>query len=115
MLLKCLFKFQFKTLLSEAAQSHFFGEKVDFWYFLVFFLYNEPELGAGIDPGMALTPLSSSIGQGSNPRPSMCSTARPQLSYIFGTLFTLCMARDNTVQRALCQGYIRSGYVRFDP
>ncbi len=32
--------------------------------------YNEPELGAEIDPGMALTPLPSSIGQGSNPRPS---------------------------------------------
>ncbi len=38
----------------------------------VFFLffYNEPELGAGVDPGMALTPLPSSIGWGSNPRPS---------------------------------------------
>jgi len=37
--------------------------------FLIF--YNEPELGAEIiDPGMALTPLPSSIGQGSNPRPS---------------------------------------------
>jgi len=34
------------------------------------FFYNEPELGVGIDPGMALTPLQSSIGQGSNPRPS---------------------------------------------
>jgi len=40
------------------------------------FFYNEPELGVGIDPGMALTPLPSSIlpssiGQGSsNPRPS---------------------------------------------
>jgi len=35
------------------------------------FFYNEPELGAGIDPGMALTPLPSSIiGQGSNPQPS---------------------------------------------
>jgi hypothetical protein len=36
----------------------------------VFFLffYNEPELGAGIDPGMALTPLPSSIGRGLNPR-----------------------------------------------
>jgi len=32
----------------------------------VFFLffYNEPELGAGINPGMALTPLPSSIGRG---------------------------------------------------
>ncbi len=38
----------------------------------VFFLffYNEPEKGAGIDPGMALTPLPSSIGRGSNPQPS---------------------------------------------
>jgi len=34
------------------------------------FFYNEPELGVEIDPGMALTPLPSSIGQGSNPRPS---------------------------------------------
>ncbi len=38
--------------------------------FLSFFFYNEPELGVGIDPGMALTPIPSSIGQGSNPRPS---------------------------------------------
>jgi len=34
------------------------------------FFYNEPELGVEIYPGMALTPLSSSIIQGSNPRPS---------------------------------------------
>ncbi len=34
------------------------------------FIYNEPELGVGIDPGMALTPLLSSIGRGLNPRPS---------------------------------------------
>ncbi len=35
----------------------------------VFFLffYNEPELGVEIDPGMALTPLPSSIGRGLNP------------------------------------------------
>jgi hypothetical protein len=37
--------------------------------FLSFF-YNEPELGVGIDPGVALTPLPSSIGRGLNPRPS---------------------------------------------
>jgi hypothetical protein len=38
----------------------------------VFFLffYIEPELGVGIDPGMALTPLPSSIGWGLNPQPS---------------------------------------------
>jgi hypothetical protein len=34
------------------------------------FFYNEPELGVGINPGMALTPLPSSIGQGLNPLPS---------------------------------------------
>jgi len=34
------------------------------------FFYNEQELGVGIDPGMALTPLPSSIGRGSNPQPS---------------------------------------------
>jgi len=34
------------------------------------FFYNEPELGVGIDPGMALTPLLSSIGRGLNPRPT---------------------------------------------
>jgi len=31
-------------------------------YFLSFRLLNEPGLGAGIDPGMALTPFPSSIG-----------------------------------------------------
>jgi hypothetical protein len=46
------------------------------------FFYNEPELGVGIDPGMALTPHPSSIGQGLNPRPSdepSALTARPRL------------------------------------
>jgi hypothetical protein len=32
-----------------------------------YFFYNEPVLGVGIDPGMALTPLPSSIGRGLNP------------------------------------------------
>jgi len=31
-------------------------------YFLSFQLLNEPGLGAGINPGMALTPFPSSIG-----------------------------------------------------
>jgi len=39
-------------------------------FFLIF--YNEPELGAEIDLGMALTPLPFSIGQGSSPQPSDC-------------------------------------------
>ncbi len=41
-------------------------------YFLSFKLLNEPELGAGIDPGMSLTPLPSSIGWDLNPQPSNC-------------------------------------------
>ena len=36
--------------------------------FLIF--YNKPELGAEINPGMALTPLPTSIGPGSNLQPS---------------------------------------------
>jgi len=53
---------------------------------IVVFFYNEPELDAGINPGMALTPLPSSIGRVSNPQPSnrepsiKCSVSRPQLS-----------------------------------
>ncbi len=35
-----------------------------------YFFYNEPALGVGIDPGMALTLLPSSIGRRLNPRPS---------------------------------------------
>jgi len=34
------------------------------------FFYNEPELGVEMDPGMALTPLPSSIEWGLNQRPS---------------------------------------------
>jgi hypothetical protein len=34
------------------------------------FFYNEQELGEGINSGMALMPLPSSIGWGLNPRPS---------------------------------------------
>ncbi len=62
-------------------ESQFFHEEVELFFFkhgvphlatCIFFLFfnNEPELGIGIDPGMALTPLPSSIGWGLNPRPS---------------------------------------------
>jgi len=34
------------------------------------FFHKEPELGAGIYPDMASTPLPSRIGRGLNPRPS---------------------------------------------
>ncbi len=41
-----------------------------FFTCIFLFFYNEPELGVEIDPGIAFTPLPSSIGWGSNPRPS---------------------------------------------
>ncbi len=51
----------------------------------VFFLffYNELELGAGINPGMALTPLPSSIRLGLNPRPSDHEPSALPLDHIF--------------------------------
>jgi len=45
--------------------------------------YDEPELGTEIDPGMALTPLPYSIGQGSNPRPSNREPSVLLLDHIF--------------------------------
>jgi hypothetical protein len=63
--------------------------KIFFWcapfgylYFSYFF-YNEPELGVGIDPGMALTPLPSSIGRGLNPQPSNCELSALLLDLSF--------------------------------
>ncbi len=50
-------------------------------FYLIF--YNEPELGAEIDPGMALTPPPSSIGQGSNPPPSDCEPSALLLDHSF--------------------------------
>ncbi len=47
------------------------------------FFYNEPELGVRIDPGMALTPLPSSIGRGLNPRSSDCEPSALSLDQGF--------------------------------
>jgi len=47
------------------------------------FFYNEPELGVGIDPGMAWTPLPSSIGQGLNPQPSDREPSARPLDHCF--------------------------------
>ena len=47
------------------------------------FFYNEPELGVRIDPGMALTPLPSSIGRGLNPQPSDRGPSALSLDYGF--------------------------------
>jgi hypothetical protein len=37
------------------------------YIFFSFLIIDEPELGAGIDPGMALTPFPSRIGQDLKP------------------------------------------------
>ncbi len=47
------------------------------------FFYNEPKLSVGIDPGMALTQLASSIGQGLNPRPPDCEPSALPLDHSF--------------------------------
>jgi len=47
------------------------------------FFYNEPDLGVGIVPGKALTPLPSSIGQGLNPQPSDCEPSALLLDHSF--------------------------------
>ena len=57
-------------------------------YFLIF--YNEPELGVGIDPSMALTPLPSSIGRGSNPRPSDHEPSALPLDHSFCLPYKTC-------------------------
>jgi hypothetical protein len=56
--------------------------------FLIF--YNEPELGAEIDPGIVLTPLPSSIGRGSNPQPSDCEPSALPLDHSFCCRMTEC-------------------------
>ncbi len=64
-----LFCFNQHYYFKNARFSIFFGvPHLATCIFLFFF--NEPELDVGIDPGMALTPLPSSIGRGSNSRPS---------------------------------------------
>ncbi len=54
------------------------------------FFYNEPELGVGIDPRMALTPLPSSIGGGSNPQPSDCEPSVLPPDHSFCSQWTMC-------------------------
>ena len=57
-----------QSLIWQGFQFWYFLEKKNFlvcpiWLPVFSYLfYNEPELGVGIDPGMALTPLPSSIG-----------------------------------------------------
>ncbi len=53
------------------------------------FFYNAPELVVEIDPGMALTPLPSSIGQGSNPQSSDREPSALLLDHSFRFLIQL--------------------------
>jgi len=59
------------------------------------FLYNEPELGVGINPGMAFTPLLSSIGQGLNPRPSGREPSALPLDHSFRLQSTVVYTMEN--------------------
>ncbi len=62
----------------------FFSGCAPFGYlYFIYFQLNEPGLGAGIDPGMAFTPLPSSIGWGSNPQPSDCEPSALPLEHSF--------------------------------
>jgi len=68
-LLSSLLFLQNKIQYLSTVSFNFFGvPRLATCVFLI--SYNEPELGAEIDPGMALTPFPSSIGGGSNPQPS---------------------------------------------
>jgi len=58
----CLHKYPISNIYQyQIVFLIFFGvPRLPTCIFLVF--YNEPELGVGINPGMALTPFPSSIG-----------------------------------------------------
>ena len=63
---------------------HFFWcAPFGYLYFLSFLILIEPGLGAGIDPGMGLTPLPSSIGRGLIPRPSNRESSTLPLDHSF--------------------------------
>jgi len=75
-------QFNLFTLITKIHIYLFFGvPHLATCIFLIF--YNEPELGAEIDPGMDLTPLPSSIGWGLNTRPSYCESSALPLDHSF--------------------------------
>jgi len=65
--------------------------------FLIF--YNEPELGAEMDPGMALIPLPSSIGWGSNPQPSDPEPSTLLLDHSFCFFYTVMFIDEQILIR----------------
>jgi len=64
--------------------------------YIFLIIYNEPELGADIDSGMALTPLPSSIGWGSNPQPSDCEPSALPLDHSFMNLAIIFVLNCNS-------------------
>jgi hypothetical protein len=74
------------------------------------FFYNEPELGVGIDPGMALTPLTSSIGWGLNPRPSDHEMSAQPLNHSFCIVFYLNILyiKIVSIKRALVESNLQN-------
>jgi len=70
-------------LIHKINKLFFWCAPFGYLYFLSFLILNEPGLGAGFDPGMALTPLPSSIGWGSIPRPSNCEPSTLPLDHSF--------------------------------
>ncbi len=68
-------------------------------YFLIF--YNEPELGVGIDPGMALSPLPSSNGKGLNPRHSDREPSALRLDHSFHLLLYFAYVHSN-IKSTMC-------------
>jgi len=71
----------------------FWWAQFGYLYFLSFRLLNEPRFGAGIDPGIALTPFPSSIGWDSNPQlsnhESSLLTTRPDFRSFFSFFGTV--------------------------
>jgi len=51
----------FKKLIFNHSLSFIFKFFFCYWISVFFYYSNAPELGAGIDPGMALTPFPYSI------------------------------------------------------
>jgi len=64
-----------KLVLIEFFLNFFWRAPFGYLYYLSFQSFNEPGLGAWIDPGMALTPFPSSIGWDLNPQPSNCESS----------------------------------------
>jgi len=64
------------SIAISATRAGFLNPKEFFLVCLIwlpifsYFSFNEPELGVGINPGIASTPLTSSIDRGLNSQPS---------------------------------------------